>query len=244
MKKIAFTLSEVLITLSIVGVVAILTVPNITKNIYTKTDIVNLQSSLKNLTDSVKSMMVNERVTHIQDSPISTEDQDLLDGFYNKYLKVNRFCEELTDCFASNYKAINGDDINFAHQVTSSIEENFNKPVILPSGVSVLYGTARDQFVYTNDYFLDTNGNYLNIFILDVNGVKPPNMMGVDMFTFALSDRGDIGYLGVVPEDVDGWNDLRETCRSGEDYGLSCAYLLQDGNWDPKIITQKYPDVE
>lgn len=244
MKRFAFTLSEILVTLSIVGVVAILTVPNITKNIYTKTDIATLQSTLKNLGDSVKAMMVNERVTRISDSSLATYGQNLLEGFYNKFLKVTKICEDSTDCFASEYKTIDGESVNFIYEINHSLEHDFNKPAVLPSGAALVYVTDRDPIVTDRESFIDGDGNFFNVFIVDINGNKSPNIIGVDMFSFGMNSRGEIGYFAVLPVDIDGRNDLRAVCRSGEDLGLSCAYILQTDNWDPKVITQKYPDEE
>ncbi len=245
MRKLAFTLSEVLVTLGIIGVVAVLTVPNLTKNINTKSDIATLQSTLKNINDSVKTMMVNERVTYISDSPLGVTDYlDPLNGYFNKYLKVNSVCDDLTNCFVETYKTITGDNINFESLILGSLYGDNQKACTLPSGVSLIYMDVGQQFVYLNEYFKGANGDDVSLFIVDVNGVKPPNVIGVDMFTFAMDDRGNVGYFGAIPEDVDGWNDLRATCRSGEDYGLSCAYLLQTGDWDAKIISTKYADEE
>lgn len=244
MKRFAFTLSEILVTLSIVGVVAILTVPSITKNIYTKTDIATLQSTLKNLGDSVKAMMVNERVTHISDSSLG---ESTLEGFFNKFLKVSFICDidDITKCFAPEYKSLDGtvypleQDTSFAFQV-----KDISPIATLPSGASLIYADKDQLFASSNEYFEDVNGNGLYIFMVDVNGPKSPNIIGIDFFTFQIDERGNVGYFAALPADVDEANDLRAVCRSGEDYGLSCAYLLQTDNWDPKVITQKYPDEE
>ena len=240
MKKFAFTLSEILITLTIVGVVAVLTVPNVAKNIYTKADIANLQSTLKNINDSVKTMMVNEHVTHIVDSSLSNSE---MNGFYNKYLKTNKLCDNTEDCFATKYASFNGDVYSFVQNVDSNVTVYDITPIAtLPSGVALLYVNKDEDFVTNVDEFKDSHGNFLNVFVVDVNGVKPPNIIGVDLFSFGMDDRGNIGYFGAIPEDEDAMSDLRDTCRSGDDYGMSCAYLLQEGSWDAKIISQQYPD--
>ena len=242
MKRFAFTLSEILVTLSIVGVVAILTVPNITKNIYTKTDIATLQSTLKNLGDSVKAMMVNERVTRISDS---TLEDSAMAGFYNKYLKINKLCDFAKDCFAEKYTSIYGDEFLFVEMADSDVSVNDISPIAtLPSGVSLLFANKNEDFVKAVDLFKDTAGNFLNVFVVDINGPKPPNVIGIDMFSYTMDERGNVGYFRATPEDVYAVNDIREVCRTGEDYGLSCAYLLQTDNWDPKVITKKYPDEE
>ena len=242
MRKLAFTLTEILITLTIVGVVAVLTVPNISKNIYTKSDIATLQSTLKNITDSVKTMMIDERVTRISDSSlyIST-----MNNFFDKYLKVIQVCNILdpSNCFAEEYKSISGktypleQDVSYAFQVT-----DISPIATLPSGASIIFGDNEQLFVRANDNFKDVDGNSVNVFLVDVNGPKPPNVIGVDFFAFQMDDRGHVGYFKRIPDQDLVWNSVRKSCREGNDYGISCAYVLQANNWDVSEIINKYPD--
>ena len=70
MKK-GFTLSEVLITLGIVGVVAVLTVPGVMKNYKSRLYTAQLQKAYAQIADSVQAMMNDQHVDNFYESTIA-----------------------------------------------------------------------------------------------------------------------------------------------------------------------------
>jgi prepilin-type N-terminal cleavage/methylation domain-containing protein len=70
MKK-GFTLAEVLITLSVVAVVALMTVPSIIKNYKYKTYAATLKQTIAQLNDAVQTSMLDENATSFIQSTYS-----------------------------------------------------------------------------------------------------------------------------------------------------------------------------
>ena len=211
MKRFAFTLAELLIALTIVGVVAVLTVPSVTKNIYTKSNIVKLEATMKILNDAIKTMMIEERVTNIEDSSLSYSDGNS-EEFFTKYLKITKQCDEdIYECFAPSYKYIGSDDESGIVTVTVTGDD-----ALLPNGAAV-------QF----------RANY-PIFFIDVNGPEPPNVVGRDFFTARVTSDGIVGTASTLSDGEDEPEtdaELVEACHSSNNYGADCLYLLERHGW-------------
>ena len=86
MKK-AFTLAEVLIAMTIVGIVSVLTVPSVMQNTFTKTNVAKLQAVYAQVSQAVKQAMIDERITDLNDSEYAgcSDDYDCNKAFVEKY---------------------------------------------------------------------------------------------------------------------------------------------------------------
>ena len=165
MKKKGFTLTELLITLSIIGVIAILTIPNVAKNIYTKTYIAKLQSTIELLNNALNTMRIRERVSVWYDGSINMNTSK----FFSDYIKVSGTCTTITECFSNSYKTIDGGSIS------SNDLQDISYAAILPSGAVVAYIWGGG-------------------FLIDVNGKEPPNVVGRDLFRVSiLGNDGYLG---------------------------------------------------
>ena len=108
MKK-AFTLAELLIALTIVGVVAILTVPHVVKNAFTRANVAVLQQTYTKLSETLQSLMLEERIQILDDLdlPLSYEDETQSHAFMKKYFDISKDCgDSSSGCFAASYKDI------------------------------------------------------------------------------------------------------------------------------------------
>ena len=241
MRKFAFTLTEILISLSIIGVIAVLTVPNISNNIYGKADIATLQSTLKTLNESIKTSMVNQHVSDVRDLDLFDEDIAQEEGtepqykFYNKYLKVTKFCDYFEDCFAKEYSTISGEStLGLGDLITDLDTGDIKiKTVILPSGASLLFVEDTETSIVKS---LDKDSNLLSMFIIDLNASKKPNMVGKDLFAIGLDSKGNVGFLSEITDDE------YTNCVNGTDYGYSCLYFIEDAGWKADIVLNNYSE--
>ena len=173
MRRFAFTLAELLIALTVVGVVAVLTVPGVTKNIYAKSNIVKLEATVKTLNDALNNMMVNERITQVTDGSLFNDS----DEFISKYLKIT------SDCHNDDEDSYDADCIINA----STIEE----AIPIPDTVLRLCGGFAGS---TNFLVKLANGAKVRFcdvpslsgtpgyILIDVNGSDAPNVYGRDVF--------------------------------------------------------------
>jgi prepilin-type N-terminal cleavage/methylation domain-containing protein len=192
-----FTLAEVLITLSIIGVVAALTIPSIVHNVE-KAQLRNAFKSFYSTFSQAHKLVAAEHGGSIKG--VFTPNQwDLIDDDngdgkrddYAAYLKWTKVCDDATvqGCWhaASAWKYINGDD-----------GAALNQPgFVLNNGMLLV--------LYTHS--LSTCTLYsLNdgciIFFVDVNGFKGPNVMGRDIFAITVreSDVMPTGRPGEIDD--------------------------------------------
>ncbi len=172
----AFTLSELLITIGVVGTVAILTIPNIVKNIYTTSYMKKVETAHKTMAEAIEKMKVSERLVDITESTLYKNKRD----FFTNYLKTSKVCGTTSgECFGAGYGFKNGK----IYDVTSLFNATNKYYVILPNkaSVAVLSGGAIPE------------GQIL--FMLDGNGKMQPNKLGEDTMLFFVKSNGATGPL-------------------------------------------------
>ena len=95
--------------------------------------------------------------------------QEASDSFIKKYFKIVQECESMDDCFASEYKSLQGSVV--------SIYDIDIKSFVLASGASI-----RPSYVKQGNKLLNVG--------IDVNGQKGPNILGRDFIFFAVYNNG------------------------------------------------------
>lgn len=179
MKK-GFTLAEVLITMSIVAVVALMTVPTIVKNYRYKTYAATLKQVVSQLEDAIKSSMADEKAdTFMQStggvaSSCTAGKETGSCYLFLKYIKYVLACSSSTDkrCVSeSGYKSISG---AYANNIFGG---NCYK---LMNGATVCLT------------YNDRGQNSITYFAIDVNGPGQPNIAGIDIFTGYISNGGSL----------------------------------------------------
>ena len=227
MKKNGFTLAEVLITLTIVGVIAAITIPNLMRNWQEQALVSQLKSTYSILANAYQ-MAVREN-GNVEEWDISNNEKFY--KYLKPYLKISKECGETADCFANNYKALFND--NYTYQPRTYWSNTYGWKAILSNGSSMLirsYSKCRGiaQYVGSANYYK------CGEIYVDVNGYKGPNRAGVDYFNFTLFPEK------LAPSDIrytKGWQDSgQQTCKyndKGAYNGSHCTgYVLRHGNMD------------
>ena len=182
-KKLAFTLSEVLITLGIIGTIAILTVPN-------------LSNHYKEKSWNASADMFSERLSHAIYEMAQT---GKMEGYtttadfvnvLNNSMPLMQICDSdnLTECFTGSF--VSGDDIIDTSELTTSQRlgrENYNTEVM---GFRTKFGVngiiAYDQNCSTTNR-TTISGTPCLSYVIDTNGTNAPNKTGQDIRTFDVS---------------------------------------------------------
>ena len=166
MKKIGFTLAEVLITLSIIGVVAALTLPTLSNNAHAQANAAKLSSTVSALENAFGIILTADPT-----DPVELHDITYANG-ENFYSKI-----------ADHLKTL-GTEVP---TVTYSVAVPSSTVFMTKSG-AIVY--IEDNQTAADD---DANGNvdnyYGNLYI-DVNGEAKPNVLGKDLFSFHLGEDG------------------------------------------------------
>lgn len=224
MKK-AFTLAEVLIAMTIVGIVSVLTVPSVMQNTFTKTNVAKLQAVYAQVSQAVKQAMIDERITDLRDSEYAgcSDDYDCNKAFVEKYFNVSKVSDNFDDCFATSYKDLNGTTDDYGGNWDISGEGNAY--AILTNGAAISFDISR-QF----------SGGSRAVFSVDVNGQESPNILGRDVFSFFIYNNGFVGVKADTwsfDDEQDPTTELKNECKTlGGSYGeAACFMLLQQNNW-------------
>ena len=203
----AFTLAEVLITLTIIGVIAALTIPNLLQK-YQEEALKTAFKKTYNVLNNAYKMVIAENgpiecYYYTKDNK-TYETTNECQTFYNKFfstLKIAKRCENnilqngcLPDGGYKNAESVereNGmseEDANNSHGGCPGVKGNYLtessnlKAVVLTDGQIIFYK------------------NYWTQFFVDTNGKKGPNKWGYDLFEFdvAYGYRAGINKLNKV----------------------------------------------
>ncbi len=217
--KQAFTLAEVLITLSIIGVVAALTLPSL----ISKNNTAAMESKLKK-TYSVLSQSLLfaagelgglDAVEFKDGNTESTE--EMFYTYLEKYLKISKKCVNSKGCWAQA-RDLRGVKVGAEAGIGSNIIT-----FTTYDGLSICMDgkTAADMAIY---YGIKTNKDGL-VFYIDVNGMKNPNTFGKDIFLFGFSDKG------LLPAGKNSTPEQIENSCSASGNGYLCASKVMGNGW-------------
>ena len=236
-RRYAFTLAEVLVTLGIIGVISALTVPSLMQRNAEKQYAVRLQKFYSLMNQAIAqarlergdinywglSLSGNKAEDELTDEEIAAGKLSV-DKFWDimsNYLKVVKRCRSDEEC--NEYPRASLDGTSFG---------NFKQTVFLADGTSIVGTTIinpRCNVVWGSTNMLE---NLCGEIFVDVNGKNPPNKTGVDVFIFYY------GSEGVIPAGT--YNDSRFTfdtyCNTSESNrlnGYGCtAWVLEKENLD------------
>lgn len=213
-KKQGFTLNEVLAAILIIGVVSILTLPSLTKNIKNRTNMELLKGTVATIENAVQSEITKQRTDDISTTDIVKDPKAFLERFD---------VAKSGTPFANQYKRYI--DSKVILQPTIPSEET---SVLLKNGVGI--GIINEE------------AN--TIVVVDVTGNEKPNMVGVDYFIFKIERKddyeqghraGDIkAYIngGVPGEETE--QGLKNLCYNGN--GAACFRMVELSGYDSKYI--------
>jgi len=241
MKKfVAFTLSEVLITVGIIGVISALTVPTLVKNYQTKAQAIQLRKVVSEIENAVDMLITEEGKTSLANTTIARDGG--VDDFIRTHFKTIKTCSSgnTNECFANeNYISINGDG--------SSPFRCDGNSYILANSAAICANRVREISVETAggavaNQFVTARGINIELYI-DTNGAQAPNIGGRDMFHVYIQPDGKIydeaNSDGIVCEHrpsgdfciANPGEVVRADCLTSE-FGSGCFAMLLDNNWE------------
>ena len=196
-----FTLAEVLITLTIIGVISAITLPSLNNNVNNtarEKQTLKFYNQLQNMVERYK-----------QDNEVDKIDDDIKsEATIKKYFKIENKCANATDCFASTYAGVNKGTYNLSDMISNG--EVFYR--LKDGSVFGIYKTG-DNFSVT----------------FDTNGKSKPNKVGYDMWLAWITKDGEIvGESSQNDTDETVKAELTK-CLNGEAYEGCFSYFLRNG---------------
>lgn len=197
MKKFGFTLAEILITLTTIGIVAGLTIPSFVSNTQNKTNAAKLSTTITTLETAFSNMMADEAVAEFNETsfimnherdPIAQKTANIL----ARYLKINNFEKKLTDSSYKKEQAFKNLDGSLAQPLNSTGIYTLKNGAVLILGTSQINTITEEEAeklgvaVTSQDLFLT----------IDVNGIGSPNVFCRDVFIFLVGNDGKLYPCG------------------------------------------------
>lgn len=207
-KKSAFTLSEVMVTITLIGFLASLTLTTVGNSVQKKAIVSEFRTAYSKMESVLKNISVDEGKIYscyalptdddktlyglnMGGAPVATSSECAgLERAFTRAMGATRSCTDaLTEgCLPSNYP-----------KPAEGCFQDYTK--------SHAYVLDNSMIIFTDD---DTNG--LKLFAIDVTGRKGPNRWGQDIFPFTVrasesvlsNGRTHVTNLGFFPPDEEG----------------------------------------
>ncbi len=237
MKKYAFTLAEVLITLAIIGVVAALTIPTVIRNYQERQTVTALKKFYTEISQAYSRAQVDNGTPDNWNwgtGEGNGTDADRIIDILSPYLKITKRCGNQAGCFASStYKTLNKNIDWWGPSGSSGY-----------AGTQLANGLAFWIYSYGNNCTQNWGGtkelsSSCGSLGVDLNGFKKPNQLGRDTFRFILTKYNVIPF-GTNDSNFTLSNDCRTSSQTNQN-GIACAawvlakdnmdYLHKDVNW-------------
>ena len=163
-KRCAFTLSELLLSLIIVGVVAIITVPVLINNVQKKL----FATQVKNMVANIEQVAQDELLAHRTRDLSNTDfaDPELL--LSDKHFKIAKSCSAQTalrDCWKTTTTGKDKVKYNALSKILPQDGLGDYKTIILKNGIMFEY------------YYIPNYTNVKALIFVDLNGNEKPNIL-------------------------------------------------------------------
>jgi len=184
--KNGFTLSEVLITLVIIGIVAAATIPTLINNTKKNEFVAGLKKANSVLSQAI--LKIGQSKGYPVGDYSFLQNIDFADEFV-KVVNVNKKCNNFAECSGKNlsqYKFTNGNSV-------SGVNDS-GKSVITSDGQLFSFLSIGIISFGTYGISSEDSDNRLVRILVDLNGPKNPNKFGYDTFIFYV-----INNKGIIP---------------------------------------------
>ena len=240
-KKFGFTLSELLITLGIIGVVAALTMPTLIAKHQEKTLINQLKTAYTVLNQAFK-QAANDY------GEVDTWGADSTERTYNAPNILSKYIKVIKSCPKNNGKCVAGYHYSRpSNNGTIAAVHGQGPSVVLANGMNVVFRewgtlqvcdkTVQEFSSLVADRKEKAEALCFSIYV-DINGVNKPNFASKDLFEFYVLKDG-IVPAGSAGTDTWIWTtSFKDNCKNtGSAYGpmsqLNCtAWVLAHENMD------------
>ena len=206
MRKSAFTLAEVLITLGIIGVVAAMTLPALVNNYKEKQLVTQTKKTYSNIENAIR--LAQQDLGSLGDNTILfdvTQTHAQAAQKFSKYFNGAKVCENKNQkgCSQYFYKIKYAVAYGGSGDTTKAFGLDSYPKILLTDGAVLSIQQESSCYRVFNDCKQDANGNCIkdengdiiqtqNVgrncarIYMDVNGIKRPNQFGADVYNIAV----------------------------------------------------------
>lgn len=218
-KKQAFTLTELLVALGIIGAIAALSIPSLLNNIHSRMLTTQLRSTVESIQQLATDQLVEHKTKTLEDTDFNNPANILSETHFNITKSctsgsAQKDCWKISTSVPTNervtYKTINGGTGTVAAAQSAKLK----------NGVLISY--------YLSDQTLNgvTDDKVIGIFDIDVNGNDKPNIIGRDFFSVFVTKKGKLVDYKEV-NGITNLDTLKSNCKNGT--GWCFGVIMEDG---------------
>ena len=251
MRRRGFTIAEVLVTITIVGIVAAMTIPTLVASYQKKVWATTLSVSVSNLEKAMTTMIVKEGVRDLFRTKAWLDSENTIDagvdpGEKSSFFHLLNKSFVVTEVYGPAYEFYSAGDPKGYNGVGPVIFSNAEIG-FLSTNKAVYFATfyknppkylTEEESVNLNLNLRAKAGNV----IIDVNGKTKPNKFGYDLFAFVLGQDGKLYPYGTrelsifdTETDVNTWDNASSAskCIDGDiTYpGWACTARMVENNY-------------
>lgn len=225
-----FTVSEVMIAMAIVGVIAAMTIPIVISRYQHQSMLALLKKNYVELQENLQLLYADNFKTSFYRTMLG-EDTDNVSEFFSTYYTATQNCGDTAQpCFADSYRSVDS-----AARTDFSCDNGYS--VLLKGGAAMCIEPAEAAVSADDEAGIEAEDAKPAHVYLDVNGSDKPNIGGRDMFSFYIYDYHTIDDLGEdVEEALDESN--KRTLRTeqaagctGSTTGAGCFARIFADDW-------------
>ncbi|MCM1009299.1 MAG: hypothetical protein NC390_00285 [Fusobacterium sp.] len=218
-------MAEILLSLTIIGVVAAITLPSLTGNINERTWNTQRKALFARMSQAIALMpALNGYGTYDSASSVDTVAETFITGGLSKVLKVNNVCgkDNVFDCgFASKITTLAGSNIDLPRQFTDLNPSILNGTLGIRNTSAAAFETVNGESILafynpncaSKDIIATDNssegelGYYMKHYVcanlvFDLNGSKGPNTVGKDIGVMSVLYPTDSSVVMPVPTHI------------------------------------------
>lgn len=223
----AFTLAEVLITLGVIGVVAAMTIPVLMNNIQDA----QLKTAWKkeySVFNSAQQRIMGENGSTMLSyaAGTGTYPDNSRNAFLNyiSYIKKCDYQQALGNCWHQTGVVTYLDGTKDASTETDGVWDwAHTAGAILKDGTYVIFSTTDENCTWTSN---GATHNICSAITVDVNGAKPPNVIGKDVYEMYITVNSVKPY-GAGQTDTNLRSHCNKSLASTFNFDCSAMYLYQ-----------------
>ena len=217
--RFGFTITELLIALTIIGAIAAMSIPALVENLHRKTMVEQVKGFYTTVQELAREQLVVKNTKNLEDTDFADPQKILSD----KYFQIPKVCSTAAECWSESYKNLNG------AITTRVIDENADtgKSIKIKNGAIITYTT---QLPINYPIINGTDDKVVAMFRIDVNGNEKPNIVGRDVFWFLLTKKGKVVDFYTALNQIYEKEKALTECKSAATI-TACLSLIQRNNW-------------
>ncbi len=219
MKK-GFTLTELLMAMTIVGVIAVLTVPILMNNIQNRV----FANQVKNMAATIEQLAQDELIAHRTRDLSDTDFGDPAKLLSDKHFSIVKKCtasNSKKDCWKTTATGKDKVTYKFLNKSGNANPSTAGITIMLKNGVIMRYTKPASTYNKSEDI--------VGQMLFDINGNDKPNIAGRDFFGFFVTNKGKIVDRSYTTESDDTLETKITKCKNNNVY--YCYGALIDNGW-------------